>query len=1206
MKKLLSLIIIGVLCFSTFSTFTPQVKAEEIVWNTNPTPLHVPLTEHASVVYDDKIYVIGGDSVDGKRRNTVYFADILPDGTVGTWMENPTPLPEVRADFEAVAWNGFVYVLGGSTTGGAYLNTVLYAQIQSDGTLGDWMTTTSLPTTVAGYASVVWNGRIYVVIGGWPGWKGEVHFAEINSDGSIGDWNPTSSLPQPRRAPAVAIRNDVIYVIGGQYPSTVYHSTVYNASVDSDGSIGAWSTTTSIPTNIQNAKAVLVDDDIYVVGGDDGYVILDTVFRPSVNPDGTIESWTQVEDNLPEPRTIHACVVSQRRIYVLGGAGTDSREDTIYYSSPIAPPEEPDFEISVSPVFQVVNPGESASYEISLIPLNGFDSEVSLFSGWIGDPPTTGSPSRILDPWRLTPPGISTFTLITSEFTQLGQFAIEIIAVSGSTTHSVNITIQVGFAVEIEIEKFRVLEDSDILDPFSWAQVYFRLSVPGVEGEIRIPPEGKEPSVGDEDSVGPLCIPDHLVRLPFNVGVYAYDKDPLLGDDMLGIFGFTVEELPSQYNGETSFIYLEVSVTEVRPRPFRIDCRTSDNDNEKQWYWHEVEADLVRQNFEEDSFDEVIVAVIDTGVNYSHPDLNDNMWTDSEGNHGFNYVDWGLPPMDEDGHGTSIAGIIAAETDNNEGIAGIASNVKIMALKIGRTRNKLDLTEIPSAILFAVNSGAKVICMSFGDYSMGGPLHLNKIRMAIENAYKSGVAVVAAAGNDMTSKAVFPASFKEVVSVSALQRYAVYYSESNGHYLGAAPYTYFRDYPEQASLTLLAHNGEANYGPSHDDAQTSIELCAPGYSIWTTDHKDYGPSGGTSSSAPIVSAVAAMVLGYAKKNYPHRVLTPNEVRYILRLSSDDLGPIDWDPYYGYGMVNACRALQKVDELLGRRHWRIRLDPPGNLDLHVYDMYGRHVGVNYETGQDEVEIPEVHYTGDETGGWETIFLPSDLTEFEIEVVNRDPPDPIEFSLSVMTFDDSGDLLMEETQYGSVQPNSEIAYLVSGTETGEFISYEISAYVDKFFKPGTIGAKRRGAVMSRIEITNTGYLDIEKMTFEDEILNGWVIKQIHTISATLLVDGEEYGIPYEELDDVALDNDRYVVSVNFTNGVDLYQYDPALEQEVYLMTVYAFEPEWILEIKYPMHPPRGLEAGDYDATVSVTITTPQDISLTVEDTETLNVT
>jgi N-acetylneuraminic acid mutarotase len=319
-----------------------MVGAQKIVWNTNPTPLPVPLIEHESVVYNGKIYVIGGSTTDTNWRTAVYFANILVDGSVGTWLTT-TPLPQARADHCAVVWNGFIYVLGGTTTGITYLDTVLYAQIQPDGNLGNWLLTTSLPTTVAGYASAIWNGRIYAIIGGWPGWKGEVYFAKINADGSLGNWNPATSLPEPRRAPTVAVRNGIMYVIGGQYPERVYHNTVYYATIDpATGEVGAWSTTAPFPTNMQQAREVLIGDDIYIIGGDDGSVAFDTVYGPKINAGDSIHSWTQMNDSLPEPRTIHASVVYDRRIYVLGGSTTGGGiKSTIYYSSqiPLPPPE---------------------------------------------------------------------------------------------------------------------------------------------------------------------------------------------------------------------------------------------------------------------------------------------------------------------------------------------------------------------------------------------------------------------------------------------------------------------------------------------------------------------------------------------------------------------------------------------------------------------------------------------------------------------------------------------------------------------------------------------------------------------------------------------------------------------------------------------------------------------------------------------------
>jgi len=144
----------------------------------------------------------------------------------------------------------------------------------------------------------------------------------------------------------------------------------------------------------------------------------------------------------------------------------------------------------------------------------------------------------------------------------------------------------------------------------------------------------------------------------------------------------------------------------------------------------------------------------------------------------------------------------------------------------------------------------------------------------------------------------------------------------------------------------------------------SIEISAPGLSIWTTTHSSketpYEYASGTSVSAPIISATVALVLGYASRTYG-RILNPAEVRYILRESATDLSLNGWDPYYGYGIVNAYNALQKVDELLGNGAWIISLDPLANLDLHIYDAQGHHVGLDYATGQLQLQIPNAIHT-----------------------------------------------------------------------------------------------------------------------------------------------------------------------------------------------------------------------------------------------------
>ena len=105
--------------------------------------------------------------------------------------------------------------------------------------------------------------------------------------------------------------------------------------------------------------------------------------------------------------------------------------------------------------------------------------------------------------------------------------------------------------------------------------------------------------------------------------------------------------------------------------------------------------------------------------------------------------------------------------------------------------------------------------------------------------------------------------------------------------------------------------------------------------------------------------------------------------------------------------------------------------------------------------------------------------------------------------------------------------------------------------------------------------------------------------------MFIDDVKYKIPYDEFDHVAIEDGKYVVYINFTAGVDLYQFNATSGMEEYRMTINAFELGWVLEIKYPMFPPKGLQAGDYDATVSVTVTSPQDISIAADDTATLHV-
>jgi serine protease len=219
-----------------------------------------------------------------------------------------------------------------------------------------------------------------------------------------------------------------------------------------------------------------------------------------------------------------------------------------------------------------------------------------------------------------------------------------------------------------------------------------------------------------------------------------------------------------------------------------------------------------------------IVAVVDTGVDYSDPDLKANMWRDpTTGAYGWNYVSNTANAMDDNGHGTHVAGTIGAIGDNGVGIAGVDWHVKIMAVKVLDSTGTGYLSNIVKGINYAVAHGAKVINASFG----GGGYDA-ATATAVTNAKAHGVIVVAAAGNDGTNidtNPEYPASYSgdNVIAVAA--------TDSND---------------KLASFS--------NYGPN------TVDIAAPGVSIYSTLPKGkYGTYSGTSMAAPHVAGAMALV-----------------------------------------------------------------------------------------------------------------------------------------------------------------------------------------------------------------------------------------------------------------------------------------------------------------------------------------------------------
>lgn len=283
-----------------------------------------------------------------------------------------------------------------------------------------------------------------------------------------------------------------------------------------------------------------------------------------------------------------------------------------------------------------------------------------------------------------------------------------------------------------------------------------------------------------------------------------------------------------------------------------------------QWYIPYTKADkalpLVNQKRE------VKVAVLDTGVDYTHPDLRNKVLVDE----GYNFVGNNYNVMDYDGHGTHVSGIIAAEANNSIGLAGITGNldVKILPIKVLNADGEGDTISIVKGILYAVDSGADVI-----NLSLGAKYKIDLLAEAIEYAKSKGVFVVTASGNDNENSDNFsPAG-------------------DGGYTVAAMDYNY-----KKAVFS--------DYG-------NSVKAAAPGVKILSTVPGGYEAWDGTSMAAPVVSGIAAML----KAENPD--LTPAQLEDILDSTATDIIYQGKDQASGYGLVNAYEAVKKLKEIENR-------------------------------------------------------------------------------------------------------------------------------------------------------------------------------------------------------------------------------------------------------------------------------------------------
>jgi subtilisin family serine protease len=304
---------------------------------------------------------------------------------------------------------------------------------------------------------------------------------------------------------------------------------------------------------------------------------------------------------------------------------------------------------------------------------------------------------------------------------------------------------------------------------------------------------------------------------------------------------------------------------------------------------------------------DVLVAVIDTGVDYNHPDLRANLWTneaeqnglpgiDDDKNgyvddiRGYNFAAGTNDPIDDHGHGTAITGIIAAVGNNGTDIAGLCWTVRIMPLKVLTATGNGTAADAVPATYYAVANGADIIAGSWG-----GTEASNTLRDAVAYAYQEGVVIVAAAGNSGSNAAYYPAVYPEVIAVAATE------SNDNRWYL-------------------------SNYGDW-------VDLAAPGRDIASLRATLPGQAprpgsivrmSGTSLAAPHVSGTCALLLAV------NPYLRCEELQQILRATGDPIAP---GTCSSNGRLNVYQAL------------RAAIPPAGTIRMdRVYYAEGAEIGL----------------------------------------------------------------------------------------------------------------------------------------------------------------------------------------------------------------------------------------------------------------------
>ena len=307
-------------------------SADDIIseWQ-ETTALPKPLGSHQCVILNNFIYTIGGTN-NSIHSSNVYYAQINIDGSLGEWKET-TPLKEAVYSHKCFTALDYIYSTGGYThSNPIYTDKVWYSKVNSDGTIGEWQETTSFPNTIGNHQIIFISGYIYSICGYVNNnYSSQILYSQINSDGTISNWQKISNYPLSLNCQSCYSSNNNIYCSGGYSSANgaKIFNNIYYSQVKNDGSLNNWNSTTSLPIKIRLHELLINNKYAYFIGGN--YPSSNKVYCSLVKDDGTFDQWKQTV-TFPTVISSHQCVISGKFLYSIGGSDDSGNYNKVYYT----------------------------------------------------------------------------------------------------------------------------------------------------------------------------------------------------------------------------------------------------------------------------------------------------------------------------------------------------------------------------------------------------------------------------------------------------------------------------------------------------------------------------------------------------------------------------------------------------------------------------------------------------------------------------------------------------------------------------------------------------------------------------------------------------------------------------------------------------------------------------------------------------------